>query len=413
MSPGAGWMDAAKSRPVVDVAADLGIYVHKGRIGCPACGEDREKGARRAAAGVSRKGGWTCNSCKVYGSVIDLVAWKLVGKPYGPDLTSEDRLRVKLWWGQGPALPAGPRVLPPPDYPPVDALRAFWSSLRAIPPQGVTGAYEPPRSPPEPDLAAFWDEWKASGRAAFWEPAESGVAACWRWLRSREIDPSTVARMDLVRAAPMARPSRLPEGEREVRGYGWPYCGVLPLYDATGLQRSALFRAVVDPGLDWEGNPRKKSYALAGYARSGLVMADPVALAILRRSGVEPGSADMGRPSPVAWNGDVCIVEGEPDFLTLATYWDRFIAGDDGEEDQTYAVIGCPGSGSFPPEVAARFPSDAEVRIYQHPDEAGRKLTAAIRAALPAGMAVEVIDLPAGADLNDVAMGKLYPGVQA
>jgi len=228
-----------------------------------------------------------------------------------------------------------------------------------------------------------------------------------RWLQSRAIDPTRAALLDLVRPAPQSLPPRLPEGVRAVRGYGWPYGAVVPMVDATGLMRSALFRAVADPGVDWEGNPRKKSMGLRGYSRGGLVMADPMARAILSRSGDEPGIVDMGDGLMVSWNGDILICEGEPDYLTASAKGGR-VNLEDPADPQTYAVIGTAGtSGGLPAEVAARLPKDAHVRVYQHQDTAGRayaeKVAESLRAVGTAS--VEVVNLPAK-DLNDVATGK-------
>lgn len=409
MSPGEGWIHTAKARQVAEVAADLGLTVHRGRIGCPACGEDREKGTRRAPVGIMRGGlGWICNGCGNKGDAVDLVAWKIVGRSCR-ELDREGWQRVRAWWGQGAALsPSQPTAaLAPPDYPPADEVAVFWSGLPRLPVKGVTGAIHPPEAEPEPDMMAFWDEWRASGHPLPGWPAESGMAALVGWLRKRAIDPKRAALLDLVRPAPRAHPPRLAEGERAVRGYGWPYGAVVPLVDSTGLTRSLLFRAVADPGKDWEGNTRKKSMGLRGYARSGLVMADPMARAILSRSGDEPEAVDMGAGVVASWNGDVLVCEGEPDYLTAATRHSR-VNVEDPADPQTYAVIGTAGtSGGLPAEIAARFPKDARVLIYQHSDEAGRVFAAGVVATLKAaGVSdVEVVNLPAK-DLNDVATGK-------
>ena len=416
MSPGEGWIAAAKSRSVAEVAADLGMDTgSRGSIGpCPACGNTRRgkgKDDRRLPI-VSIGLGWCCyaDGCGAKGDVVDLVAWKLTGKPC-KDLTPDERRPVREWFGvRGTAAPhtAGPAATPPPDYPPLERVRAYWSALPALPKSGVvTGAIRTPETAPEPDMAAFWSEWKATGRAAFWSPAEDGTAALVAWMRGRAIDPQRAALLDLVRPAPQTIPPRLAEGERAVRGYGWPYGAVVPLVDATGLLRSFLFRAVADPGKDWEGNTRKKSMGMRGYSRVGLVMADPMARAILSRTGDDPAPVDMGDGILASWNGDILICEGEPDYLTAAVHGGR-VNLEDPTDPQTYAVIGTAGtSGGLPAEVAARLPKDARVLVYQHSDEAGRTYAAKVAESLRAvGIAeVEVVNLPAK-DLNDVATGK-------
>lgn len=417
MSPGEGWIQAAKSRSVAEVAADLGMDTgSRGSIGpCPACGNTRRgkgKDDRRLPI-VSIGLGWRCyaDGCGAKGDAVDLVAWKIVGKScrdLGGD--REGWQAVRAWCGQGPALsPSQPAaaLAPPPDYPPVDEVAVFWSGLPQLPAEGVTGAIHPPETAPEPDMAAFWDEWRASGRPMPGWPAESGMAALVMWLKSRAIDPTRAALLDLCRPAPRAHPPRLAEGERAVRGYGWPYGAVVPLVDSTGLIRSFLFRAVAEPGIDYLGNPKKKSMALRGYARSGLVMADPMARALLSRAGDEPEAVDMGAGVVASWNGDILICEGEPDYLTAAARGGR-VNLEDPTDPQTYAVIGTAGtSGGLPAEIAARLPKDARVLVYQHSDEAGRKWAESVVATLKAaGVSdVEVMNLPAK-DLNDVATGK-------
>ena len=402
MSPGEGWIQAAKSRPVSEVAADLGLETRHRRFMCPACNNPLKDG--RGSLVLLRSGGWFCsheNSCNQRGDVVDLVALKLTGKPCR-ELDREGWQAVRAWWGQGPALsPSQPTaaLAPPPDHPPVEKVAAFWSGLPRLPAEGVTGAIHPPETAPEPAMAAFWDEWRASGRPMPGSTAESGMAALVVWLRSRAIDPQRAALLDLCRPAPRAHPPRLAEGERAVRGYGWPYGAVVPMVDSTGLIRSFRFRAVVS-------GEEVKSRALQGYSCAGLVFADPMARALLSRAGDEPEAVDLGAGVVASWNGRIAICEGEPDYLTAAADIDRT----DEDEGQlwTYAVIGTAGtSGGLPAEIAARFPKDSRVVIYQHSDEKGRAFAAGVVATLrTAGVSdVEVMNLPAK-DLNDVATGK-------
>jgi hypothetical protein len=351
---GGEWLGAAKSRPLVDVAAGLGLSVRRDRAGpCPACGAESENRVRRPPVGILRSGGWCCNSCGAAGDGPDLVAWKLTGGP-SSGLDRDGWRAVREWFGGGPGRPVEPsigRALPPPDYPPVGPLAGFWCGLVRF--GAVTGAVHPPVAPPEVDLVDFWHRWAEEGRPPFWESAETGRAAVASWLVSRGILPDMVALLDLVRVAPR---TSAPLWKGGPLAPGWPWCAVLPLVDATGLVRSVLFRAVADPPPDLPA----KSRALAGYARVGLVLADPMALALLSR---QPGR-DVSTDG-VPWSGLVHVCEGEPDYLTLAAHPSRVTDG------ASYAVLGWLGSGGLPEEVAARIPTSTEVHVWPHRDEAG------------------------------------------
>jgi hypothetical protein len=138
--------------------------------------------------------------------------------------------------------------------------------------------------------------------------------------------------------------------------------------DATGLVRSLVFRAV-------DGTHHPKSYGLAGYERRGLVLADPVARRVLGRQGDAVQVVEFGEGGPVAaWDGRVLLVEGEPDFLTLASYPGRLDAS-----LKTPAVMGWLGSGGLPESVARRIPASARVIVYPHADASGAGEKAALR----------------------------------
>ena len=181
------------------------------------------------------------------------------------------------------------------------------------------------------------------------------------WLRSRALDAREVSGWDLVRVSgPSEKVLEGPWGA--IRLPGWPYLAVLPLVDSTGLLRSVLVRAVAPV----DG---PKSRALGGWERVGLVLADPVALALLRRSGAEAGEAPWeGRR--VSWSGIVHICEGEPDFLTMAAHPGRLEVHTSGAL-RSYAVLAFVGSEGLPEDVAARIPKEAEVVIWPHQDRNG------------------------------------------
>jgi len=320
VSVGNEWINAAKSRDICEVAAALGLEVgRRGAIGpCPACGNARRgKGDRRLAI-VSIGLGWHCyaDGCGAKGDVVDLVSFLVLGKP-SSEADREGWRALKTWFaGEGGRMVASPAGPPPPNYPPVSEVAALWEScLRLDGPGGVR-------------------RWPAL-----------------HWIDRRALDDRLVAALDLARVAEEDTDGgalRLP---------GWPWCLLLPLVDSTGLLRSVCCRAVVDPPPDMP----VKSRALAGYQTGGLVLADPMAMALLsRRPGVAVSTGG------VSWSGVVHIVEGEPDYLTLASHQKRVSDG-----LTTYAVLGWRGSNGLPEDVAARIPESAEVHIWPHQDKNG------------------------------------------
>lgn len=333
------WIDAAKTRDVAEVAAALGLAVHQRRMACPACGEEREKGERRGAVGLLRGGkGWCCNSCKAAGDVVDLVAWKVLGKP-SSEADREGWRALREWFGgDGGRVVASPvKPPPPPAYPPVEEVAALWEACLPLDsPGGVR-------------------KWAALG-----------------WTDRRALDWRRVAALDLARVAEEETdggPLRLP---------GFPWCLLFPLVDSTGLLRSVCCRAVVDPPPDMP----VKSRALPIYQTAGLVLADPMARALL--SLVPGGDVSAGG---MPWSGIVHIVEGEPDYLTLASHPKRVSDGAAGPS--SYAVLGWRGSDGLPEEVAARIPDGAEVWIWPDRDNAGERAGAKTRARLSRNVTVK------------------------
>ena len=339
MSAGGSWIQEAKARPVSAVAASLGMDVRRDRAGpCPVCGDLREKGVRRLPVGLFRgNDGWICNRCHVSGDVLDLVSWKVLNKPC-KNLDAEGWQTVRGWFGGVAAtLPRRhPGPPPEPDYPPPTEIRTIWDRFLRLP---------------------------ADGRG------EGESLPVVQWLQQRGLDPELVAALDLIRVAPANRPVWPPEdAPRQILTPGYPWVAALPLMDATGLVRSLVFRAV-------DGSQHPKSYGLAGYERRGLVLADPVAQALLGRNAETVRSVAFGEGGPVAtWDGRVLLVEGEPDFLTVASYPQRI-----GPSLKTPAILGGLGSTGLPEEVARRIPATARVIVYPHADPNGAGEKAAQR----------------------------------
>jgi hypothetical protein len=135
---------------------------------------------------------------------------------------------------------------------------------------------------------------------------------------------------------------------------------VVPLFDAHGVMRSLLARST-------DRNSPRKSLAPSGFARSGLIMSDP-----LGRQLLQLGAA------PDWWPGDrelqVVVAEGEVDFLTVA-----MLASDANE--RAPAVFGIT-SGSWTNSIAARLSDGVSVLIATDLDPAGDRYATAICASL-------------------------------
>lgn len=177
------------------------------------------------------------------------------------------------------------------------------------------------------------------------------------WLLGRSLDPDAVALWDLARALPRAAivPTWANAGTAP-----WTESGhrlLLRLFDIDGHHRSVRARFVRS------GAPKLKSLAPSGFSTSGLVLACPLAVQLLR-------GADL------SWWGrrDFIVVEGEPDFLTRATQQPD-------ADSEGPAVFGV-GSGSWTPVHAARIPADSRIVVRTHDDDAGDRYAAAIAQSL-------------------------------
>lgn len=327
-----GWIEDARGVPLPDVAAALGLNVHRrgGRISleCPGCGADRRgRTDPRGAAGLTADGaGWRCHRCGAGGDGLDLAALKLTGS-------------------------ATPATWEP--------IRDFYEHLQAPSPGPLAGSQAPRRPSPVPSPSRLAHDAAEAAWAAC-EPvtADAGVAA---WLGSRGLDPAKVEDRDLARALP--RDATVPAW---ARCHGRPWTAgwrcILPAWDAAG--RLAGLRA------RWcgEGEPPGgvKETAPAGVTSGGLVYADPLAILILRAGAVP----DWWGAPPL----DVLVAEGGPDFLSVATLW-----GDAAE--LAPAIFGL-WPGAWTPEIASRVPDAATVTVWTDPDESGDRYAEQVRQTL-------------------------------
>lgn len=186
-------------------------------------------------------------------------------------------------------------------------------------------------------------------------PSEDLLGALWRscadpstdaevvtMLHGRGIDFGAVSDLRLARVIPCH--VELPwwasyRGDAPVRRT-WVETGhrlLLPAYDCSGVMRSVRAWRVVD-------GDTPKRLPPGGCKSSELVQANQEAVAMLRRWYVP---------------GRLFVVEGEPDFLAVATTFGR---GD--------AVIGI-GSGSWTESHAHNVPLRTRVYVSTHADEAG------------------------------------------
>lgn len=211
-----------------------------------------------------------------------------------------------------------------------------------------------PRYPPPGEIAAVW---ALCGRLE----ALPGRHPVVGWLEeARRLDVATLGALDLARALPEAgdRPDWMPRAVPDA------YRLVVPVYDARGTLRSLRFRAVRDVGTAPKALPPR------GFELAGLVLADPLGLALLRGEREDEG---------VRWDGRVVVAEGEPDFLSFAG--DPKRAAQAVATRQTHAVFGVV-SGSWTPAIADRIPSGATVAVWTHLDTKGDQYAEVIRASI-------------------------------
>lgn len=234
-------------------------------------------------------------------------------------------------------------------------------------------APEPPRYPPPDELAALWQ--------ATCEVTEHPPAAAA--LEARGIAPGLVADLCLARALPsdgVALPRWAAKGGRP-----WPEAGyamVVPMWGreeaSAGPQSPRLVgrsaRAWhLDPSPP-EGTPKR--VAPLGMTTAGLLMADPRARSLL----------SAARPCQLV------VVEGEPDFLSLATV--AALAG------RAWGVLGVV-AGSWTTGLAELIPARSVVVVSTHHDAAGDRYAKSIADSAEGRFEVRRVPPPGPGDLND------------
>lgn len=378
--------DELPGLPPLDAVAAAGGMTWRARrwSPCPVCGEHtRSREDARGPVGQSRgrdgRERWRCYRCDAGGDVVALLAalrWGAVpgrGDPRWPDLVRELRDRY--------GSPGDGRPAPPP-------ARAAVPSLPELP---------APVYPPLDDVAALWS---ACG------PVTAADLDARAWLVYRRgLSLDALAVLDLVRLMPPAAaplPTWVPTlGRAELARR--LYRLAVPLYDAAGALRSLRWRAVDavrEPDPDRPGALRwtlpagveeltpaglrvrvadeLRTWPKAAAARgdlAGLVLADPMGLALLRRApDADPLDVLDGG---LRWNGTAIVCEGEPDTWTRATAGRALPAVRARMEatGRTFAVLGVV-SGSWPDApagrtLAERIPDGARVILATHADDKG------------------------------------------
>lgn len=232
-----------------------------------------------------------------------------------------------------------------------------WAELRdeTVPRATVRPApVAPPAYPPVTEVQAFWKVCLPLATLPPTDPVRG-------YLHTRGVNPERLSMLDLSRvfSADTPLPSWVPTAVVDTRVSDTGYRLVTPMFDALGTLRSIRFRAT---GPTRNG---RKTLNPRGYGYAGLVMADPMALALLR------GEADSG--GTVSWDGRVVVVEGEPDFWTWASHPARLTS------PVTWAVFGV-AAGSWSRAIADRLPDRTRVIVRTHHDPAGEGYAARIRA---------------------------------
>lgn len=299
-----GWLDKKHSRQARGVL-----------ICCPSHGERNPSCSVRVAPDGTIQ--LKCHACDFAGDALTMVAFAYglnlrddfaevlaVGAELAGNLGLADEIRgrevTEEERRQRPRIaPAAPREVPEADYPPADELEALWRSC----------------ADPSTDAQVV------------------------KMLHGRAIDFVAVADLRLAR---VITPSTVLPKWAKYRGKTWRETGhrlLLPAYDHHGIMRSVRAWRVID-------GDTPKRLPPGGCKASGLVQANKSALLTLR-----------GEYCPKA----LMVMEGEPDFLVVATEAGRF---------KEAAVIGI-GSGSWTEEFAKRVSPRTEVFVGTHGDKSG------------------------------------------
>lgn len=188
-------------------------------------------------------------------------------------------------------------------------------------------------------------------------PVTHDSEAC-AWLRNRpeKIDAAEVEDRHLAGVLPYG--VRLPSWASSSAG-PWNSSGhrlALPLFDAAGALVSVRVRALGAP-------TPSKALPPQGYQVVGTLLADSLGRELL-----------AGRADEQVREVGICILEGEPHFLSWATK-----LGD--AADKAPAFLGL-FQGSWTPEIASRIPDGTRIAVRTHDDPKGHAYANQIAATL-------------------------------
>lgn len=220
------------------------------------------------------------------------------------------------------------------------------------------------------------------------------------WLSDyRGLSVEWIAALDLVRVLPKAYrwPRWVPTLGMDRDAWLRVYRLAVPTFSANGELAALRFRAVDRVAPLWaapagcriedrggraalvttvrSGQDRElpKALASAGVGHgAGLVLADPMGLALLRGQRDDDG---------VRWDGRVVIVEGEPDLWAVAASGGNRIQRHPDGSWSTFAAFAVE-AGSWTAELAARVPDRTRVLVWTDLDDAGDRYAAAVNASL-------------------------------
>ena len=336
------WFAEVKAHGVVAVGRALGLRLIRGRSlsPCPGCGAEQRGYStpdQRGPIGTTPdNGGWACHRCDLRGDAVNLAALIVVQtvKPDGRQWADIHRTCAQVGLCSPMDAERDPSI-----------ARLARKNLNISPSENKPEGHFRP-SPKRPPSAEVEEQWVRCGGVT-----EDSEAAAW--LRSRSLDPSLVESRNLARALPVR--GHCPKWAR-LKGRPWSQTGhrlVLPLYGAGGMLESLRARRVIT-----SNDKLPKGAAPTGAQVQGLVLADGLARLLLQ-SGTKPEWWPSGQRLRVI------VAEGDPDFLTWATFY-----GDAAETAP--AVIGIV-AGSWTSDLAARIPSGVQVVIRTHNDAAGDK----------------------------------------
>ena len=333
------WIATLRARGPADVGRAFGLVHGERGPGflepCPACGADKRHPSRkdkRGAVGLTRDGGgWKCHQCEEGGDAVTLAAWLAAGRVPGKG--------DARGWSDVRQVCAERGLCEP------DARRSSAERVKVAPrPIPAPRKAEPPKRLPAEEVAALW----AACLPVLDDPE---VAA---WLRDkRGLDAGEVEARDLARALPKGR--RVPRWARFM-GTAWNEAAqgfrvLFPMFDSAGRMVCLRARALAPQA----ANGSDKAAAPAGSEVRGLVLANSLGRLLLSGAPLGDGSS----AAELVARAGLVVAEGEPDFLTLATWWS--------DRDTTAPAVLGVVAGSWradSAELAEKVPDGCRVRLY-------------------------------------------------